>query len=47
MNPENTHKLMGLYTEFLRYTLVHGFRFFKLFPIGVWVLTVGASLNEA
>ncbi len=35
---ENTHKLMGLYMEVLilyrRYTLVHGFCFFKLFPIG-------------
>ncbi len=37
MSPENTHKLMGFYMEVFntgRYTLVHGFCFFKLFPIG-------------
>ncbi len=38
MSPESTHKLMGFYTEALintrRYTLVHSFCFFKLFPIG-------------
>ncbi len=32
MSPENTHKLMGFITR--RYTFVHGFCFFKLFPIG-------------
>ncbi len=37
MSPENTHNLMGFYMEVLilrRYTLVHGFCCFKLFPIG-------------
>ncbi len=37
MSPENTHKLMGfLYGGFntRHYSLVHGFCFFKVFPIG-------------
>ncbi len=36
MSPENTHKLMGFYMEVLTLGLlfmVHGFCFFKLFPI--------------
>ncbi len=37
MSPENTHNLMGYNTDrgfnTRRYTLVHGFCFFKLFPI--------------
>ncbi len=43
MSPENTHTLMGFYMEVLIlgviYTLVHGFCFFKLFPIGCIGLT--------
>ncbi len=37
MSPETTHKLMGFYMEVLilgAILLVHGFCFFKLFPIG-------------
>ncbi len=38
MSPESTHKLMGFYVEDLILGvilyLVHGFCFFKLFPIG-------------
>ncbi len=41
-SPENTHKLIGFYKEGFntrRYTLVHGFCFFKLFSIGCVGLT--------
>ncbi len=34
MRPENTHKHIGYYT------IVHGFCFFKLFPLGCIELTM-------
>ncbi len=51
MSPENTHKLMGFYVEVIIlgviYTLVHGFCFFKLFPIGCIGLTDLCSESTA
>ncbi len=58
MSLENTHKLMGFYMEvlvlgvILQYmvsaslTSVHGFCFFKLFPVGCIGLTSNFSLQH-
>ncbi len=49
MSLENTHKLMGLYGGFnaRRYTIVHAFCFFKLYPIGCIGLIVCCSTCES